>query len=148
MRIVIDLQAAQTRSARRGIGRYSLALAQAMCRQASDHEILIALNGGFTDTIEPLRAAFAGILPDDAVRVWDNPLAHQERPSDGLRRVAAHLREGFIASLEPDVIHVSSAFESAGEGAVVTCGTFAAVPTAVTLYDLIPLLMADRYLGD
>lgn len=38
MRIVIDLQGAQSESRFRGIGRYSLSLAQAMARNAGEHE--------------------------------------------------------------------------------------------------------------
>ena len=44
MRIVIDLQGAQTDSRFRGIGRYSLSLAKAMVRNRGEHEIIIALS--------------------------------------------------------------------------------------------------------
>ena len=40
MRIVIDLQGAQTENRFRGIGRYSLSLAQAIVRNRGDHEII------------------------------------------------------------------------------------------------------------
>ena len=52
MRIVIDLQGAQSESRFRGIGRYSLSLTQAILRHGVGHEIIIALNGMFPDTIE------------------------------------------------------------------------------------------------
>jgi hypothetical protein len=45
MRIVIDLQGAQTESRFRGIGRYSLSLALALVRQKGHHEVLITLSG-------------------------------------------------------------------------------------------------------
>ena len=45
MRIVIDLQGAQTASRHRGIGRYSLALALAMAKNKREHDIFIVLNG-------------------------------------------------------------------------------------------------------
>jgi hypothetical protein len=63
MRIVIDLQGAQSGSRHRGIGRYSLALAKAMILNRGEHEIMIALSGLFPETIEPIRAAFDGIRP-------------------------------------------------------------------------------------
>ena len=149
MRIVIDLQGAQASNARRGIGRYSLALAQGIARQAAGrHEVLIALNGAFADSIAPLRAAFAGLLPPDAIRVWHSPLTPGQAPAFGLRRAAERLREAFLASLEPDMVHVSSLFEGPHDGAVTGCGTFAPLPTSVTLYDLIPLLRPDTYLPD
>ena len=56
MKLVVDLQGAQTTGSKnRGIGRYSLALLEAMLRKAGEHEIWIALNSAFSDTIEPLR---------------------------------------------------------------------------------------------
>ena len=48
MRIVIDLQGAQNESRYRGIGRYSLSLAQALARNRGHHEICLALNGAFS----------------------------------------------------------------------------------------------------
>ncbi len=39
MRIVIDLQGAQTESRFRGIGRYSIAIARGIIRNNSRHEI-------------------------------------------------------------------------------------------------------------
>lgn len=151
MRIVIDLQGAQASNARRGIGRYSLALAQGIARQAAGrHEVLVALNGGFTDSIEPLRAAFRGLLPDDAIRVWHAPLTPGQAPGFGLRCAAERVREAFLAALQPDIVHVSSLFEGPHDGAVTSCGSFAAAsfPTSVTLYDLIPLLRPGSYLTD
>ena len=90
MRIVIDLQGAQGGSRHRGIGRYCLALAQAMVRNRSGHEIIIALNGMFPDTIEPIRAAFVGLLPQENIRCWHaaGPV-HSSDPTNAWRRDAA-----------------------------------------------------------
>ena len=63
MRIVIDMQGAQSKGSRnRGIGRYTMALAKAMVRNQGEHEIILALNGLFPDTIEPVRTAFDDLL--------------------------------------------------------------------------------------
>src|SRR4051812_38569467 len=71
VRIVVDLQAAQSpRSRHRGIGRYSVSLAKAMLRARGPHEILIAVNGMFEETIAPLRAAFDGLIDPSDIRVW------------------------------------------------------------------------------
>jgi len=45
MRIVVDLQGAQSESRFRGIGRYSLGLAKAIAREAGQHEVWLALGG-------------------------------------------------------------------------------------------------------
>lgn len=149
MRIVIDMQGAQTESRFRGIGRYTTNFAQAVVRNRGEHEIILALNGLFPETIEPLRAAFEGILPQENIRVWHapDPVA-DEHPGNEMRREAAELiREAFLASLQPDLIHVSSVFEGYGDDAVTSIGKFdKQTPVSVVLYDLIPLLNPDHYL--
>jgi glycosyltransferase involved in cell wall biosynthesis len=142
MRIVLDLQGAQTRSRFRGIGRYSLSLAKAITLNRGRHEVLIALNDMFPETIEPIRAEFDALLPQANIKVWVAPGPVRDFDSANVRRrqIAERLREAFLASLQPDVVHVSSLFEGYGDNAVTSIGVFAAeLPTAVTLYDLIPL---------
>ncbi|MCL7420750.1 MAG: glycosyltransferase [Methylobacter sp.] len=150
MRIVIDLQAAQSTGSRnRGIGRYSLSLALAMAHNRGEHEIFIALNGLFPDSIEPIREAFAGLLPKDNIRVWHavGPVADLNATNDGRRRSAELVREAFLASLRPDIVHISSLFEGLGDDAVTSVGIMARnIPTAVTLYDLIPYIHRKPYL--
>ena len=70
MRMVIDMQGAQTESRFRGIGRYTLSLALAIARNRGEHEIILALSGLFPETIEPIRAAFDHLLPQENIRVW------------------------------------------------------------------------------
>ncbi|MCX7934623.1 MAG: glycosyl transferase family 1, partial [Planctomycetota bacterium] len=146
MRIVIDMQGAQTESRFRGIGRYTLAFAQAVARNRGEHEILLALSGFFPGTIEPIRAAFDGLLPQENIRVWHapGPVREGEPGNDSRREVAELLREAFLASLQPDVIHLCSLFEGFVDDAVTSIGRFdATTPVTVTLYDLIPLLNPD-----
>ncbi|HZX78323.1 glycosyltransferase [Lysobacter sp.] len=146
MRIVIDLQGAQSVSRFRGIGRYSLSLAQAMAAQAGDHEMLIALNGALVDSVEPLRNAFNGLLPPDSIRVW-HPSGGHLSPA---RRVPDEiLRECFLAGLKPDIVHVTSLFEGMSDAAVTSIGRFSGTtPVAPTLYDLIPYIHREKYLAD
>ena len=59
MRIVLDLQGCQSVSRLRGIGRYSIALAKAIVRNAGEHQVWIVLSDLFPGTIEPIRATFA-----------------------------------------------------------------------------------------
>ena len=149
MRIVIDLQGAQGDSRHRGIGRYSLSLAQAMVRNRGNHEIIIALNGMFPDTIEPIRAVFDGLLPQENIRVWQaaGPV-HPLDPANTWRRNTAELiREAFLVNLQPDILHITSLFEGYGDDAVHSIGLApTSIPTAITLYDLIPLMQSDIYL--
>lgn len=149
MRLVIDLQGAQASNRFRGIGRYSLSLAQALVRNRGDHEVFIALSDLFPETIEPIRAAFDDILPQDHIRVWtaQGPVRAADHAFDVLRNTAELLREQFLASLAPDVVLVSSLFEGLGDDAVTSVGRLSKqVPTAVILYDLIPLIHRKIYL--
>lgn len=146
MRIVLDLQGAQSASRFRGIGRYTLALAQAIVRERGEHEVLLALNGLLADSIDPIRAAFDGLLPRENIRVWYAPgPVHELDAANRWRRECAELvREAFLASLKPDVVHVFSLFEGFGDDAVTSIGRFAgSFATSVTLYDLIPLINPD-----
>ena len=152
MRIVIDLQGAQSSGSRfRGIGRYSLSLAQAMAREARDHEIWIALNGLFPDSIQALRVAFDGLVPQDRIVVWQapGPVADIDSGNRWRREAGECLREAFLARLKPDVVHVSSLFEGLSDDALTAIGAFdGEFATAVTLYDLIPLIHRDPYLAN
>ena len=142
MRIVLDLQGAQAASRSRGIGRYSLSLAKAVALNRGRHDVLIALNDMFPETIEPIRAEFDALVPQANIKVWVAPGPVWQFDSANLRRrqIAESLREAFFASLQPDVVLVSNLFEGYLDNAVTSIGILAAdLPTAVILYDLIPL---------
>jgi len=149
MRIVLDLQGAQSESRFRGIGRYTLSLGQAIARNCGKHEILVALNGQLPDAVEAIRAAFEDCLPQKNIHVWraPGPLRESAPGNDWRREVAERIREAFLASLRPDVVHVSSLFEGYVDDAATSVGVFSPrMPTAITFYDLIPLRNPDDYL--
>lgn len=149
MRIVIDLQGAQTESRFRGIGRYSLSLAKAIARNAGEHEIWLALNGAFTGSVLSLRDEFEGLIPQERIRVFEVPLpvAEHESANSNRARVAELIRECFLEQLNPDVVLVTSLFEGYVDDAVTSVGMFAkSYKTAVILYDLIPYMDEERYL--
>ncbi|EWY36067.1 hypothetical protein N825_30130 [Skermanella stibiiresistens SB22] len=151
MRIVLDLQACQSPSRLRGIGRYSMALAKAIARRGSDHEIVIALNGVLGDTIAGIRSEFDGLLPSERIAVWSQPADVGFLTTDSHWRIQAaeRLRERFLESLRPDIVHVGSLFEGIGDDVSTSIGeTAQSQPTAVTLYDLIPLAQKEIHLRD
>ena len=57
MRIVIDMQGAQSESRFRGIWRYSTAFARALVKNAGENEIWLALNGLFPETVNVFKHA-------------------------------------------------------------------------------------------
>lgn len=150
MRIVLDLQGCQSASRLRGIGRYSMALAKAIVRNAGDHEIWIVLNELFADTIEEIRSEFVDLLPQERIAVFSVPmLTPFQGEHDWKTKAALLVREYAISELQPDLVHISSLFEGYVDHSLTSVKTLDSdVPTAVTLYDLIPFLNPDRYLTD
>ena len=149
MRIIIDMQGAQTSSRFRGIGRYTLSFVQAVVRNRGEHEVILVLNGLFPESVEPIRAAFEGLIPQKNIRLWHSPgpVCEGSSGNETRREVAELVREDFFLSLQPDLIHVTSLFEGYVDDAVTSIGRFdKQTPVSVTLYDLIPLLNSDHYL--
>lgn len=150
MRILIDLQGAQNGSRHRGIGRYSLALANAIARNRGGHEIFIFLNGLFPETIDEIRESFLGLLPNHHFIIFNATGPVDELPVENTWRVrsAELLREKLINDLSPDIVLISSLIEGACDNTVTSIGQlFSRVPTAVVLYDLIPFLDPEKYIG-
>lgn len=151
MRILIDLQGAQSTSRFRGIGRYSLALALAMARNAKHHELWLVLNGAFPDSVLYIRHAFEGLINSDRIRIFNSPIPVAECKPENAWRIEAtkKIYEHFLLQVKPDVIHISSLFEGYKDDAVTSiCTQNSGICTAVTLYDLIPLLNQYDYLAD
>lgn len=149
MRIVIDMQGAQTESRFRGIGRYTMGFAQGVVRNRGTHEVVLALSGEFPETIEIIRSAFLGLLPQENIRVWyfPCPVAEATPGNEARRKVAELIRQNFLYSLRPDVIHVSSLFEGYLDDAVTgITRSDRSIPISVSLFDLIPLRNPKHYL--
>jgi glycosyltransferase involved in cell wall biosynthesis len=150
MRIVLDLQGCQSVSRLRGIGRYSIALAKAIVRNAGDHQVWIVLSDLFPGTIESIRASFEGLVPEERIVTFSlPPLTPYQSVHDWRTRAAGLIREHAIAELEPDLVHISSLFEGYVDTSITSVKSFDETTlVAVTLYDLIPFLNPARYLPD
>lgn len=151
MRIVIDIQGAQTPfSGKRGVGRYTIELAKAMAQNPMAHEIILALNGAFPDTIEAIRSEFDGILPQKNIKVWQQffDSAAINIKNDWRRRAGETLREEFLNSLKADIIFSTNLQEGLSDAA---CTSVKILPTnsliCSTLHDVIPMHYAKEYLG-
>ena len=149
IRCVLDLQGAQGESAFRGIGRYSLNFARAMVRSAGEHEVWIALSGLFPETAASLRAEFSKWLPQDRIVVFraPGPVSELDPANTWRRKAAEAIREAFLASLKPDILHVSGIVEGYVDDSVTSVKSHdSSYLTAATFYDAIPLLYPDQYL--
>ncbi|XYJ11346.1 glycosyltransferase family 4 protein [Telluria sp. B2] len=99
MRIAIDLRACQ--QANGSLARDSLAAVREMAGAPGPHTVWIAFNKQFPETIEHLRAAFAGLLPPERILTYALPAP------DGTARVERTIdliRENFFANLDVDIV--------------------------------------------
>lgn len=150
MRIVIDLQGAQTASRFRGVGRYSLSLAKAIVRNAKTHEVVIVLNSMLEHTILDIRKEFEEYSPSVKIRIW-GAVAPTDflQPNNGWRRESAEiLREAFLASLKPDIVVNMSMVEGYDDAATFSTKRLFDIPTASVFYDVIPLIQSEQYLPE
>ena len=152
MHIVLDLQACQSpEGRRRGIGRYSLALAKAMAAYSRGHDITVLLNMAMSESIEYLRGEFDGLLPQARLITWDAvaPTAYMDTANTFRREASEMLRLQVLRQLKPDIVHVASMIEGFAEEPVATIpATAKGYSNAATLYDLIPLAHPEKYLLD
>lgn len=151
MRILIDLQGAQTGSRYRGIGRYSLDITKAILRNSDEHEVLILLNGTIASEIEAIREELDGLINQDCILVWEGvgPTAYINENNRWRQRVSELIREAYICQINPDVVVLTTFVEGYGEDFTASIGRFDdSIPVAVIFYDLIPFLFPKDYLSD
>lgn len=153
MRIVLDLQGAQTLGSRnRGIGRYAMGLAGGMARAADPAiDLRITLNAAFPDAIEPIIEALSTDLPRKAFSIYTSPPGATWPPpeaGDPAQAAAAAAARLHMATLEPDAVLLSSIMEGFGQGDVAGFPLdMPGVLSAAVLYDLTPLHDPDQFLS-
>ena len=143
MRIVIDMQGAQTESRFRGIGRYTMSFAKALINVGSKHEILLLCNGLFPESINFIRNEFSGLLGKDSIYVWYAPFPLNEIEDGNEWRLSAakKIRLDYIEKLQPDILHISSFFEGYFDDAVTNFSWERSnYLTSILVHDLIPLV--------
>ncbi|SEG72891.1 Glycosyltransferase involved in cell wall bisynthesis [Methylobacterium sp. 190mf] len=152
MRILIDLQAAQTESSStRGIGRYSAALVTHLLKESRQHEFYVLLNNRFERTTAKIKLELSQILPESNIILLNIPESASfiSDHNGSKQRVMTVIRESLIDDLRPDHIIICSLFEGFNEDAIVSANSaFHRIPTSVVFYDLIPLIFSDIYLSN
>lgn len=143
MRILIDLQGCQNDSRNRGIGRYTLAIAQGVVRNKKDNDVQILLSAGFPDTLDFCKSAFVDILSPEQIKIF-HPVGQTQsvNPQNIWRRnISELLYEHFVTLQEPDVLLICDPGGGWGDQTVTSVGRFHKNILVVSiLYDLIPLI--------
>lgn len=151
MRILIDLQGAQTSSRFRGIGRYSLDITKGILRNSEKHEVLVLLSGILSDQIDAIRTELFDFISQDRILVWEGvgPTAYASPQNEWRLKASELIREAYISSINPDVVLISSFFEGYVDNFAASIGLFnSKIPVAIIFYDLIPFLYPSDYLSD
>lgn len=148
MKVLIDLQALQTGSANRGIGRYASALTLALIDELVDHEIFVLLHEheNANEDSRAIKSIQSKIGEENTIRY---PLAGVDSPAlyikDDEVRLSKILRERFIEALTPDIVLVTSLFEFDALSTIPSPADRSYFCAAI-LYDLIPLSDPEHYL--
>jgi len=150
MKLLLDLQGAQSQSRHRGIGRYTLALTRAFLdRAASEHDVRLLLNARFGDQVDALIATLGEHARPTHRLVVEVPegIRAQPRGNAWLRRASARAMRRAIENAGADIAWYSSILEGYNDDAVLPEAPPAGIASVATLYDLIPLHDQDAYLG-
>lgn len=150
MRLVVDLQACQTDSRDRGIGRYALSLVQAIATElCAEDELVVAIDMADVARARDVRNELRRRCVSAKVVGYGYPTIQHSDLSPAIRKLAGQLRARFYASLKPDALLISSFFET-GEcfSTELAWANLERIPAAVIGYDLIPQLFPDKYLLD
>lgn len=141
MRILVDLQGAQTRSRHRGIGRFTRDVTKALLRQAGAHDVHLAITSPLDRAIDELIAEFRPCVPRDRFHYLRLPYGTSEHTTANawLNRAASRLFRHQIERLDMDAVWHHSVFEGYDEDAVMPDARPRHTACAATLYDLIPL---------
>jgi len=149
MRVVIDLQPLQTESAFRGIGRYSLSFVRELLRYGNDDDFILMFNdqakvncnNNIMDELIQLVGKNNVVYFPTYENVNFLTLSEMERKHVEL------IREQFIDLLTPDVLLVTSLFETDAVTSIQTKNERSYLTVAI-LYDLIPIDHEEQYLAD
>jgi glycosyltransferase involved in cell wall biosynthesis len=148
MRIVFDPQGALGGSRHRGIGRYTRSFLREFARLGQKHEIYVLLNAMLPDAFDQLKLELHGLVPDDHFITWsaEKPIGGMHFENWSRRALAREIWEEVVASLEPDLLVVSSLFEGAEDDAVSSIPPGRNYVVATICYDLIPMIYRQHYL--
>lgn len=149
MKVVIDVQGAQTANRFRGIGRYCLQLIKSIIQQAPRDEFHILLNSNLVDGAKDIRNELSPYIQPSRFHAWQGPepFSAELKSSRTRRQMACDIQHKIIQRIQPDLYFIPSLFEGYIENAVVRpVDRQFNVPTIAVFYDLIPLINPTDYL--
>lgn len=149
MRIVIDLQALQTPSRFRGVGRYVEGLAKGIIRNRNKHEVFLALNGSHGESARLIRNKFGGLIPEENFLTWYTilPLAYFEPGGKVNREIGNIIHSSCILDVKPDFVLYGTILADFTEVAYDFNFLIKYTYVANIIYDFIPYKHSSKMLG-
>lgn len=151
MRIVVDMQGAQTNASKnRGVGRYTRELTEALIKHCTEEdEVFLALNGSLKDSCEEIQKQFSKMIPLDHIKTWNwypTVPVGCSRKEPRIQEAEELFYEWFLQQFEADIIWRPNLQEGLFEENIITSAKRAKSNSHVctTLHDVAPLL----YPGD
>ncbi|MDF9828228.1 glycosyltransferase involved in cell wall biosynthesis [Ereboglobus sp. PH5-10] len=149
MRTLFNIFPCQTNNGRnRGLGNYSMALAQTYAKLHSDDRVHLLGACNYPESVPDIKTAVSGDIPEHRLKLIDLP--EMSGFSTPVESADARLQAASInwacARINPEVVHTSSFFEP--EVCLPSPANMAPWLHSVTVYDLIPLKFENIYLRD
>jgi len=139
----------QNSSRNRGIGRYVKSLFDALAMR-DDIELFGLLNSAMHESFEEARTHVAKMIGAERVVVFpglEDTCEHISENKDR-KKLGEAAYEAFVREFAPDVLLAGSVAEGFGDDTCLSLKSPAAYLKAAILYDLIPFVEPDKYLGD
>jgi glycosyltransferase involved in cell wall biosynthesis len=151
MRVLLDMQALQSDSRYRGIGRYVRAVVTRLLKLPNECRFTLLFNERARGILESRDLAAFKEQGQGRIEVvyfnFPGSVNSLNEKNALFIEIAQRIREHFISALNPDVVHVCSLFEGHHDDIAVSINKYYPHPAVVcTLYDLIPLVYPDIYL--
>jgi glycosyltransferase involved in cell wall biosynthesis len=135
MRIVIDGQALQSSRIGEPAREALYALVHSLIAEWREHDVVLALSGLMPDRIRTIRSQFEATLSRADIRLW-YAVEPVHTKSDSWQHATAQLiREGFLASLDPDLVFVPLPLDPDVDDIVFSTSLLGDIPTAVYLVE-------------
>ncbi|MFU0507334.1 glycosyltransferase [Pseudaminobacter sp. NGMCC 1.201702] len=133
MRIVIDGQALQSPRTSKPSRDALHMLVHTLIAAWAEHDVILALSGLLPDRIERIRAEFEATLSPGTIRLWYAVEPVYPNCDSWQHGAAQLIREGFLASLDPDLILVPLPLDPEVDDIVFSTNLLADIPTAIYL---------------
>jgi len=152
MNFLYDLQALQSESRGRGIGRYSRGLVGALLQGTGVQDASVLLNIALDEHFDAERLWCEARVPRPRILSFRGLTAIRGVAASNRARAQAceALYDAYVATRHVDLLHIASPFEGFGDDTVVgwTELSRGGPARAATVYDLIPFEAPEVYLTD